>query len=67
MDDNDELQKNNKPKQNQDVDNKDEVVSAYGSEKKKDSTGGMFSRVANSVMNRLEQVRMRGRKRECFG
>ena len=35
LDDNDELQKN-KPKQNQDVDNKDEVVSAYGSEKKKD-------------------------------
>ena len=58
MDDNDELQKN-KPKQNQDVDdNKDEVVSADGSEKKKDSTGGMFSHVANSVMNLLEQVRM---------
>lgn len=28
---------------------------------------GQYSHVANSVMNRLEQVRMRGRKRECFG
>lgn len=28
---------------------------------------GPYTHVANSVMNRLEQVRLRGRKRECFG
>ena len=69
LDDNDEVLQKNKQKQNQnqDVDNKDEAVPADGSEKKKDSIGGRFSHVAKSVMNRLEQVRMRGRKRECFG
>lgn len=28
---------------------------------------GKFTHVSNSVMSRLEQVRQRGRKRECFG
>lgn len=28
---------------------------------------GVHGHVANAVLNRLEQVRMRGRKRECFG
>lgn len=28
---------------------------------------GPYNHVAISVMNRLEQVRLRGRKRECFG
>ncbi|KAL3795909.1 hypothetical protein HJC23_002180 [Cyclotella cryptica] len=31
------------------------------------NTIGAYSHVVNSVMNRLEQVRLRGRKRECFG
>ena len=34
---------------------------------KESSAVGQYCHVANSVMNRLEQVRMRGRKRECFG
>lgn len=29
--------------------------------------GSLFTHVSKSVMKRLEQVRMRGRKRECFG
>lgn len=28
---------------------------------------GLYTHVVSSVMNRLEQVRLRGRKRECFG
>ena len=32
-----------------------------------DNAVGPFMHVAKSVMNRLDQVRMRGRKRECFG
>lgn len=35
--------------------------------KDEDKSSGQFVPVVNSVMNRLEQVRMRGRKRECFG
>ena len=31
------------------------------------SSSDMYGNVAKAVMNRLEQVRMRGRKRECFG
>lgn len=29
--------------------------------------GSLYTHFSNSVMKRLEQVRMRGRKRECFG
>ena len=32
-----------------------------------DDVVGPYVHVAKSVMNRLDQVRMRGRKRECFG
>ena len=33
----------------------------------RDDGEGTHSHVAKAVLNRLEQVRMRGRKRECFG
>lgn len=36
-------------------------------DKKEMNASGAFSHVVTSVMNRLEQVRLRGRKRECFG
>ena len=29
--------------------------------------GGTYEHVAKAILNRLEQVRLRGRKRECFG
>eukprot|EP00984_Skeletonema_dohrnii_P021095 scaffold10438_cov102-Skeletonema_dohrnii-CCMP3373.AAC.3 len=31
------------------------------------STEGAYGHVAKAIFNRLEQVRLRGRKRECFG
>ena len=42
-------------------DKSDAVASSRG------ASEGTFGHVAKSVLNRLEQVRMRGRKRECFG
>ena len=45
-----------------DDDNVDNDV-AQGS----NSNVGVHGHVAKAVLNRLEQVRMRGRKRECFG
>ena len=42
----------------------DEAVSSCTS---RSAADGMYTHIAKTVMNRLEQVRMRGRKRECFG
>jgi len=40
---------------------------ASGSNNEGDENESVYGHVAKAVLNRLEQVRMRGRKRECFG
>jgi len=40
---------------------------ASGSCNQGDENESVYGHVAKAVLNRLEQVRMRGRKRECFG
>jgi len=40
---------------------------ASGSNNEGDENESIYGHVAKAVLNRLEQVRMRGRKRECFG
>ena len=45
----------------------DEVWRGYCEYEDEAMPGGEYSQIANAVMKRLDQVRMRGRKRECFG
>lgn len=45
----------------------DEIWRGYCEYEDASLPSGEYSQTANAVMKRLDQVRMRGRKRECFG
>ena len=45
----------------------DEVWRGYCEYEDVSLPGGEYRQIADAVMKRLDQVRMRGRKRECFG
>ena len=44
-----------------------EGLSSGNTDGEEKSGGATYGHVAKAIFNRLEQVRMRGRKRECFG